>query len=222
MSMAAIGITTAVISAGMGAYQMIDANKKQSAAQKRLDDLSKNSPLYKPDKSINDYYQQTLNRYLENPTDSARYQLGAMNAKRATAQGISALQDRRSAIGGIGRLAIGQNAAMQNVVGQAEADKAQRLQSLAGATNMMGQEGTKKYDYNQLTPYNRQVGLEELKGQAAGQQFNAGMQMVGQGLNTAGTVAAAGYKGGYGKKQAPSGLVDENGNMVKPIKPIIG
>lgn len=221
MSMMAIGITTAVISTGMGAYQMIDANKKQKSAQKKLDELSKNSPLYKEDKSISDYYQQTLNRFLENPTDSARYQLGAMNAKRATAQGISALQDRRSAIGGIGRLAIGQNAAMQNIVGQAEADKAQRLQQLGSATSMKGQDRLRAFDFNKLTPYNRQIGLEELKGQAAGQQFNAGVQMVGQGIS-AGATAASGYKGKAGGTQAPSGLVDASGNYTGKIGSITG
>ena len=221
MSMMAIGITTAVLSTGMGAYQMIDANNKQKSAQKRLDDLSKNSPLYKPDKSINDYYQQTLNRFLENPTDSSRYQLGAMNAKRATAQGLAALSDRRAGIGGAAKLAAIQNAAIQNVVGQSEADKAQRLQELRNSTAMMGQEGTKKYDYNQLTPYNRQIGLEELKGQAAGQQFNAGAQMAAQGVGALGTVAAAGYKGGYGKT-APSGLVDKSGNYIGNIGSITG
>jgi hypothetical protein len=46
-----------------------------------------------------------------------------------------------------------------------------------------------------MTPYNRKLQLEQMKGAAAGERLNAGMQMIGQGLSTAGTVAGAKYKG---------------------------
>jgi hypothetical protein len=195
MSFAAIGITSAVLSTGLGAYTAISADKRQKKAQRSLEDLAKNSPLYKPDKSIDDYYKQALNRFKENPYQSQQYQMGAMNARRATAQALGALQDRRSAIGGISRLQAGQNYAMQNLGAQAEAQRNQRFNQFGNATQMKSADYQRQFDFNQMTPFNRKLQLEQMKGAAAGERLNAGMQMIGQGLSTAGTVAGAKYKG---------------------------
>jgi hypothetical protein len=195
MSFAAIGITSAVLSTGLGAYTAISADKRQKKAQRSLEDLAKNSPLYKPDKSIDDYYQKALSRFNENPYQSQQYQMGAMNARRATAQALGALQDRRSAIGGISRLQAGQNYAMQNLGAQAEAQRNQRFNQFGNATQMKSADYQRQFDFNQMTPFNRKLQLEQMKGAAAGERLNAGMQMIGQGLSTAGTVAGAKYKG---------------------------
>jgi hypothetical protein len=195
MSFAVVGITTAAISVGVGTASAISANTKQQRAQRRLDELAKNSPLYKADKSIDDYYKQSLNRFNENAFQSQQYQMGAMNARRATAQGIGALQDRRSAIGGISKLASGQNAAMQNLGVQAENQKAQRFNQYANATQMKSADNQRVFDINKMTPYNRQLQLEQMKGAAAGEQMNAGLAMIGQGASAGATMAAAKYKG---------------------------
>jgi len=194
MSFIAIGVGTAVVGVGLGATQMITSNKQQRRAQEALERQAQNSPLYKPDKSIDAYYQEAMNRYRENPYQSQQYQIGAQNIRRASAQGISALQDRRSAIGGIGRLQASQMGAMQNLGAQAEASKQQRLGQFGQATQLKSADYQRQFDINQMTPYNRQLQLEQLKAQAAGERYNAGMQMVGQGLSSAGTIAAAGYK----------------------------
>lgn len=195
MSFAAIGITSAVLSTGLGAYTAISADKRQKSAQRSLEEQAKNSPLYKPDKSIDAYYQEAMNRYRENPYQSQQYQMGAMNARRATAQALGALQDRRSAIGGISRLQAGQNYAMQNLGAQAEAQRNQRFNQFGSATQMKSADYQRQFDINQMTPYNRKLQLEQMKAAAAGERLNAGMQMIGQGLSTAGTVAGAKYKG---------------------------
>ena len=178
----------------MGAASMIGASKQQKKAQNALEAQAKNSPLYKPDKSIDTYYQEAMNRYKENPYQSQQYQVGQQNIQRATAQGISSLQDRRSAIGGIGRLQANQMASMQNLGAQAEASRQQRLGQFGQATQLKSADYQRQFDINQMTPYNRKLQLEQLKAQAAGERYNAGMQMVGQGLSSAGTIAAAGYK----------------------------
>jgi hypothetical protein len=195
MSFAAIGITSAVLSTGLGAYTAISADKRQKKAQDNLEKMAQNSPLYKPDKSIDDYYQKALNRFNENPYQSQQYQMGAMNARRATAQSLGALQDRRSAIGGISRLQAGQNYAMQNLGAQAEGQRNQRFNQFGNATQMKSADYQRQFDFNQMTPYNRRLQLEQMKGAAEAERLNAGMQMIGQGLSTAGTVAAANYKG---------------------------
>ena len=193
MSFIAIGVGTAVVGVGLGATQMITSNKQQKRAQRSLEEQAKNSPLYKPDKSIDTYYQEAMNRYKENPYQSQQYQAGAQNIQRATAQGISGLQDRRSAIGGIGRLQANQMGAMQNLGAQAEASRQQRLGQFGQATQLKSGDYQRQFDINKMTPYNRKLQLEQMKAAAAGERYNAGMQMVGQGLSSAGTIAAAGY-----------------------------
>jgi len=191
MSFIAIGVTAAAVSVGVGTAQMITADNQQKRAQKSLEEQARNSPLYKADKSIDTYYQEAMNRYKENPYQSQQYQLGAMNAQRATAQGIGALQDRRSGIGGISRLQANQMGAMQNLGAQAEASRAQRFGQVGSATQLKSADYQRQFDINKMTPYNRKLQLEQLKAQAAGERYNAGMQMVGQGLSSAGSIAAA-------------------------------
>jgi hypothetical protein len=194
MSFIAIGVTTAAVGVGLGATQMITSNNQQKRAQRALEAQAKNSPLYKPDKSIDTYYQEAMNRYKENPYQSQQYQVGQQNIQRATAQGIGALQDRRSAIGGISRLEANQMNAMRNLGAQSEASRAQRFGAVGSATQLKSADYQRQFDINQMTPYNRQLQLEQMKAQAAGERYNAGMQMVGQGLSAAGSIAAAGYK----------------------------
>jgi hypothetical protein len=184
-----------------GAAQSIFSGRKK--AERELNAFAKQSPLYQGSKSINDYYQQALNRYNENPYQSQQYQLGAMNAQRATAQGIGALQDRRSAIGGIGRLALGQNAAMQNLGAQAEAQRNQRFGQLGQAAQAKTAEDYKMFDINQMTPYNRQLQLKQMAAQAANDRANAGMQMVGSALSG---ITQAGMMEGFNKPVTSSQL----------------
>ena len=194
----AIAGASALAGAGMGAASMIGASKQQKRAQNALEAQAKNSPLYKPDKSIDTYYQEAMNRYKENPYQSQQYQVGAQNIQRATAQGIGALQDRRSAIGGIGRLQANQMGAMQNLGAQAEASRQQRLGQFGQATQLKSGDYQRQFDINQMTPYNRKLQLEQMKAQAAGERYNAGMQMVGQGVSNIGSLAGAGAFKGVG------------------------
>lgn len=206
-----IGLIAAGTQALAGAGQAIFSGRKKR--ERELDQFAKNSPLYKGSKSIDDYYQQALNRYSENPYQSQQYQLGAMNAQRATAQGIGALQDRRSAIGGISRLALGQTSAMQNLGAQAEAQRNARFGQLGGAAQMKTAEDYKKFDINQMTPYNRMLQLKQYKAQAANDRYNAGVQMVGSALGNAanvGMMSASGGKGLGGKTAANTSSMNLN------------
>ena len=57
----AIAVGTAA-SVGMGAYNMIEGGKDQSRAQKALDEQARNSPLYKRDKSLDQFILEARNR----------------------------------------------------------------------------------------------------------------------------------------------------------------
>jgi hypothetical protein len=192
----AIAGASALAGAGMGAASMINANKQQKKAQNALEAQARNSPLYKPDKSIDTYYQEAMNRYKENPYQSKQYQVGAQNIQRATAQGISASQDRKSAIGIVDKLALRQDSAMQNLGAQAESSQQQRFGQFGQASQLKSGDYQRQFDFNQMTPYNRRLQLEQMKAQAAGERYNAGMQMVGQGVSNIGSLAGAGaFKG---------------------------
>jgi hypothetical protein len=206
MSYLAVG--AAAVTVGTGIFQAATSGKNKRARE--LEQFAKTSPLYKGSKSIDDYYQQALNRYSENPYQSQQYQLGAMNAQRATAQGIGALQDRRSAIGGISRLALGQTSAMQNLGAQAEAQRNQRFGQLGGAAQMKTAEDYKKFDINQMTPFNRMLQLKQYRAQAAADQYNAGMQSIASGASN---IAMTGVsKGGFGAKSP----VPSSGGNISP------
>jgi len=198
-----IGLVAAGTQAAVGLGQALFSGRKK--AENELNDFAKQSPLAKESKSLNEYYQQALNRYQENPYQSQQYQLGAMNAQRATAQGLNALQDRRSAIGGIGRLAAGQNMAMQNLGAQAEGQRSARFGQLGQATQAKTAQDKYLFDINQMTPYNRQLQLKQYASQAANARQAAGLQAFGSGLGNAasiGMASAGGTGGGGGQEQS--------------------
>jgi len=207
----AIGAVAAGTGALAGGISAIGSNQKRKSRERELDQYAQQSPLYKGSKSIDDYYQQAMNRYKENPYQSQQYQLGAMNAQRATAQGLGALQDRRSAIGGISRLALGQNAAMQNLGAQAEAQRNARFGQLGGATQMKTAEDYKKFDINEMTPYNRVLGLKQMKSAAANEEYARDVQNTMSSLSNLASVGMSADFGGLGGgKKSKGGIYSGN------------
>jgi hypothetical protein len=201
MSFAVLGVGggIAAITAGTGAavsgISAIGANRRRKRREKELDEYAQQSPLYEGSKPISEYYQQALNRANENPYQSQQYQMGAMQARRATAQGLGALQDRRSAIGGISRLQAGQNYAMQSLGAQAEAQRNARFGQLGSATQMKNADLMQQFDINKMTPYNRQLGLKQMKAQAANQQYAQDVQNT---VSSLGNLASVGMMAGIG------------------------
>lgn len=206
----AIGVTAAGAGALAGGISAIGSNKRRKSREKELDDFAQQSPLYQGSKPISEYYQQAMNRYKESPYQSQQYQLGAMNARRATAQGLGALQDRRSAIGGISRLEAGQNAAMQNLGAQAEAQRDARFSQLGGATQMKNADLLQQFDINKMTPYNRQFGLKQMKSAAANEEY---AKDVSNTFSSLSNLASVGMMAGQKTPDVPTtgtGLSAEN------------
>ena len=197
-----VGIAAGAQALG-GLGQAIFSGRKKRESE--LNDFAKQSPLYTPNKSINDYYQQALNRYSENPYQSQQYQIGAKNIQRATAQGLGAMQDRRGGIGGVSRLAEAQMSGMQNLGANAEAQRNARFGQYGQASQAKASEDYRAFDINQMTPYNRQLQLKQMAAQAANSRFNAGLQTFSSGL---GNLASA-YSG-IPKTQKTPGIVDIN------------
>ena len=172
-----------------GLFQTLFSGKKK--AQREMEGLLDKSPAYTPNKGISDYYQESLNRYNESPQQSAIYQNAMRNAQRITSQGIGALQDRRSALAGISRLAAVQNDATQNAFAQAEGRRDARFSQLGQATNMKAGEDRRAFDINVLTPYQRRLQMSQMKASAANARFDAGLQNAFSGLSNAATALSS-------------------------------
>jgi hypothetical protein len=194
MSFAIVGITAGVGAAVSGGLA-IDANKRRKRRERELDEMAKSSPLYQGSKPISEYYQTAMNRYKENPYQSQQYQVGARNIQRSTAQGLSALQDRRSALGGISRLAQGQADALTNLGVNAEGQRNARFGQLGSATQMKNADLAKQFEINQQDPYLRKFGIQQMKVQAANQEYANAVQGVQQNISNVAS-AATGYKKG--------------------------
>jgi hypothetical protein len=164
-----------------GLFQTLFSGRKK--AQREMEAQLDKSPAYTANKGISDYYQEALNRYNENPMQTAMYQNQMRNAQRVTAQGIGALQDRRSALAGIGRLAQVQNDASQNALANAERLKESRFSTLGQAAGMKAGEERRAFDINVMTPYQRRLQMAQMKASAANARSDAGMQNMFGGLS---------------------------------------
>ena len=171
----------------LGGAQALSSGAKQR--EKELDQYAKKSPLYQGGKGIESYYKEALNRYQESPYQSAAFQQATKAAQRASAGGLRSLQDRRGAIGGVGRLAGIEGDTMGRAIGAAEANRNQRFGQLGQAAQMQSGEERFKFDVNQMTPYNRNLQLRQFKAQAANDRRAAGLQMVGGALSNFATNA---------------------------------
>ena len=190
-----MGLVSAGAQAAIGLGQTLFSGRKRKESE--LESYAQRSPLYKGSKSIDDYYQEAMNRYKENPYQSQQYQVGAQNIQRATAQGLGAMQDRRGGIGAAGRLATAQMSGLQNLGAASEAQRNQRFGQYGQASQLKAGEEYKKFDINKMTPYNRMLALKQMSAQAANERANAGMQMIGGALGNAaqiGMMSAANKK----------------------------
>lgn len=183
---ALLAAAPAIAQTAAGVFQSLFSGRKK--AQREMEGLLDKPPAYTPNKGISDYYQESLNRYNESPFQSAIYQNAMRNAQRVTSQGIGALQDRRSALAGVGRLAAIQNDATQNAVAQAEGRRDARFGQLGQATNMKAGEERRAFDINVLTPYQRRLQMSQMKASAANARFDAGLTNAFSGMSNLGTV----------------------------------
>ena len=176
----------AIAQTGAGLFQSIFSGRKKQ--ERELENQLKQSPTYQKSKGVLDFYQEAMNRYNENPYQSAQYKTAERNAQRATAQGISALQDRRSALAGISRLSGIQNDALQNAGVQAEQQRNVRFNQLGQATSAKAGEERMAFDTNVLSPYLRRLQMQQMKTGAANARFDAGLSNIFGGLGSASSV----------------------------------
>lgn len=200
-----------------GALQTAFGYFNKRKAQRELEGL--HSPTYIPNQAISDYYSKSLARYSANPYQSSLYKMQNQNIQRGTAQGISALNDRRLGIGGIASLIQGQNDSLLKAGAAAEGEQGQRLSEVGRAAGMKAGEDRYGFQINQLMPYQQKYSQLQSKLGGANQLFNSGLQNLFSGISggaqMAGGIGTSNSGGGLGsyRNNGNSGtqLVDRNG-----------
>lgn len=174
------GMIQALMAAGqgikqqqLGALQSVIGFFGGRKAKKALE--SQQTPVYTPAKSITDYYNQALQRYQESPYQSNLYKMQANNIARGTAQGLSGLQDRRSALAGVSGLVQNQNDALLKATAAAEQQKDQRFGQLGAASQAMAGEERQAFNINKMLPYQNRRDILTQKAGGYAQMLNAGL-----------------------------------------------
>jgi len=180
--MGAALIPIAAQALGGGLQALFSGTRKR---QKELEALTNQSPTYGGGGSIRDYYNKALSRYNVNPYTGTLYQTSLQNAQRTTNQGLSALQDRRSALSGIGKLMALQNDANLKAGIAAENEQARRFSQLGSAASANAAEDKYQYQQNQLSPYLRRLQLAQQKAGGAAAVKQAGLTNIFGALNNA-------------------------------------
>jgi hypothetical protein len=157
----------------IGGAQAIGGWIQASRAEKQYNKLINS---YKPNQSIMDYYSKALQKYNVNPYQSPMYRQSMQGADRGLATGISALQDRRSALAGVGGLVQRYNDASLKAAATAEGQQSQALGQLGQATGMKAQE--EKY------PFELKANLLAMKAGGGTNIANAGIKNLGDAAST--------------------------------------
>jgi hypothetical protein len=201
-----------------GAYNAYKSGQEASDYQAKLERLARQSPLKQENPELANYYQQALNRYNENPFTTSSYLESVKQANRASANAIGAMQSRGAAIGSIGKIDQGVMDNSNRAIGNAIQNKNQQFSQLGSATQMRKNEADQMFDINQMTPYNRVLQLQQLKAQAANSRYNAGLNMLAQGV---GTTAQLNMADKYYNKD--NNKVDNNqGGFLSGLKSLFG
>lgn len=205
MSWVAVAVGGASLVGGI--IQSSAGRRREKNAEQAIENSK--SPAYYADNSILDYYNKALQRYSSNPYTSAQYMYGVQQGKSATASAVSALQDRRSAVGSIGKI-IGlenNNALRQGVA--AENEQAQILGQLGNAAGAKTSEDRNQFNNNLLLPYQQKLQILGLKASGGAAERSAGWQNIFNGIGSAGMAYAG--SDGTGNMQNIFGSKKETG-----------
>jgi len=208
---ALIAAIPSLIQTGGGLLQSIIGGGKAKKAQKALENLQ--TPTYTANKSINDFYTNALQRFNTNPYQSNQYRNSINGINRNISGGINALQDRRSAIGGISRLVASGNDAAIRAGTAAENEQSQRFNTLGTATQIKAGDDRMGFQYNKIAPYEKNYNLLAMKAGAGANQQNAGMQNVFTGLSNLSSLGSD-YANGNPYGTTASNKTNSNSNGI--------
>ncbi len=180
----------AIASAAGGLYQTLFSGKNK--AIKQLEGMQ--SPIYTGSKPISDYYNEAKSRYQVSPYQSTQYLLAKQNADRTTANAINSLQTRGGALGSVPKIVGLQNDALLKAGTIAEQERNQKFNQYGNAVGAKANDDFKKFNLNELDPFNRKYQLASMKAGSASATKDAGLSNTFSGLSNLSTLMGNYYK----------------------------
>lgn len=175
-----IAAATQIGQTAIGAIQSIAGAIQQRRATRQLEKMQ--SPAYRQNQSILDFYNKALAKYNVNPYQTDLYRMQEQQANRGLASGLSALSGRGMALAGINNLVQARNDSLLKAGASAEQQQAQALSQLGQASGMKTAEDQRAFEINQQQPFERKYNLLAMKAQGGTQIANAGLSNIVGGL----------------------------------------
>jgi len=160
----------------LGLGQAIGGAIQARRATKALERLQ--SPTYTANKSILDFYNESLKKYKVNPYQTDLYRMQQQQADRSLASGLSALGGRGQALAGVNNLVQSRNDSLLKAGAMAEQQQGQDLNRLGQASQLKAGEERTAFDINQQQPFERKYNLLAMKAGAGNQKIDSGISNI--------------------------------------------
>ena len=185
-----MAIPLAAIMAGAGALgslgQILTAGTRKK--EQALEEQAANAPKFGGSSALDQYYQQSLQQAMTPAAQSAMYKQQQNLINRNLASGIAATNlGRRGGQGAIQGLVQGSTDAATRALAGAEQQKEQRFARLGQVTAQKAAEDVRKFQINQMQPWETKYNLLAARAAAAARQKQAGFQNLMGSLQTGAT-----------------------------------
>jgi hypothetical protein len=185
-----MAIPLAAIMAGAGALgslgQILTAGTRKK--EQALEEQAANAPKFGGSTALDQYYQQSLQQAMTPAAQTAMYKQQQNLINRNLASGIAATNlGRRGGQGAIQGLVQGSTDAATRALAGAEQLKEQRFGRLGQVTSQKAAEDYRKFQINQMQPWETKYNLLAAKAAAAARQKQAGFQNLMGNLQTGAT-----------------------------------
>jgi hypothetical protein len=168
-------ITFGLITGGLtSAAQALTANKKEKEAA--VEAKAKMMPKYAGSSALDSYFQQAQQQANVAAQNTALYKNAMNQANRNLGAGLAGSNIAQGGQGLVSKLVQGADDASMRALGAGEQLKAQRFGQLGQATGMKSAEDQRKFQINQMQPFEAQYNLLAAKAAKAAQQQQAGFQ----------------------------------------------
>jgi hypothetical protein len=198
MSFVTVGIVGASVGAAGGLTQVLTAGKKKK--EQALESHAQNMPQYQGSSALDQYYQQSLQRANTAPSQSALYKQQQNQINRQMGMGLTGAQGQ----GDVARLVQGTTDASMRALAGAEQQKESRFAQLGNVAMQKAAEDARKFQINQMQPFEAKYNLLAAKAAAAAQQQQAGLQNIVGAGQTMASLAARNYGGGGSSSSSSS------------------
>lgn len=188
MSVTGVGVA-AGIGALTGLAQALTSGKKKKEAA--LEAQAASAPKYAGSSALDQYYQQSLQKANTAAEQSSLYKGQINQANRALAAGIGATTASGGGQGAIAKLVQGNTDATGRALGMAEQQKEQRFNQLGQVTQEKSAEDMRKFQINQMQPWETKYNLLAAKAAQAAAQKQAGLSNIVSSATNAATAYGA-------------------------------